>query len=72
MRKSKHSFTGTHYFEEERADTKLGKHQRARGAMAREANGSYDIAQRRTTAAHRGDSVSAHASHETMSGRLYS
>ena len=71
MRKSKHSFTGTHYFEEERADTKRGKkHKRARGAMAREANGSYDIAQRRTTAAHRGDSGSAHASHETMSGRL--
>ena len=63
MRKSKHSFTGTPYFEEERADTKpVGR--------AREANGSYDIAQWRTTAAHRGDSGSAHASHETMSGRL--
>ena len=64
MRKSKHSFTGTPYFEEERADTKSAD--AARG----EANGSYDIAQWRTTAAHRGDSGSAHASHETMSGRL--
>ena len=40
MRKSKHSFTGTPYFEEERADI---------WRRDKEANGSYDIAQRRTT-----------------------